>query len=244
MYALGFFGRLLRATLHFCLKGRISRSVLVLQTLFTFVEALPLTALLALALGALINSFITPLLTAYAQESLIYPLLIALVSRELGPILTLFIVLLRSGTAIAIEIAGIVLDHEAEAYISVGIDPLEHLGAPRLLALILSLFFLNIYFSFFGLGASWLVAQIFNPIAARVYFGSLMSAFHLSDIVLILTKSLVFGLIIGSFSLFRGFNVERSNTEIPIAGLKAVSSGLYACILADAALSGLYYAAA
>jgi phospholipid/cholesterol/gamma-HCH transport system permease protein len=148
---------------------------------------------------------------------------------------------LRSGTAIATEIAGIVLDHEAEAYVSIGLDPLVHLGAPRLLALVISIFFLNIYFSFFGLIASWLVALGFNPIAASVYFGNLLSYLQLNDVVLITAKSLVFGLLIGFFCLYRGFSVDRASTEVPIAGLKAVSGSLYACILADAAISGLYY---
>jgi phospholipid/cholesterol/gamma-HCH transport system permease protein len=241
MYVLGFFGKLLRALWGFISHGRVTRHILVMQILFTFVEALPLTIILALALGAAINSLITPLLTSYSQEGLMYPLLIALVARELGPILSLFVVLLRSGTAIATEIAGIVLNHEAEAYISIGLDPLEHLAAPRLLALMLSLFFLNIYFAFFGLIASWLVAQLFNPIAATVYFGNLINAFKLGDLILILAKSMIFGLIIGTFSLYRGFSVERSSTEVPIASLKAVSGGLYSCILADAAISGLYY---
>jgi phospholipid/cholesterol/gamma-HCH transport system permease protein len=212
-----------------------------MQIYFTFVEALPVTALLALALGVVVNSFVTPLLTSYAQEALIYPLLIALVSRELGPILTLFIVLLRSGTAIATEIAGIVLDHEAEAYVSVGIDPVEHLGVPRLLALVSSLFLLNLYFSFFGLIASWLVSQFVTPIAASVYFGNLISYLHLSDIVLILAKSMVFGFIISLFCLYRGFSVERAQTEVPVAGLQAVSGSLYSSILADAVISILFY---
>lgn len=55
-----------------------------------------------------------------------------------------------------------VVSHEIEAYISVGIDPIEHIAVPRFLGVTLSLFLLNIYFSIAGLVGSFFLAAKFS----------------------------------------------------------------------------------
>ncbi|MDR0910286.1 MAG: ABC transporter permease [Spirochaetaceae bacterium] len=240
-YAIGFFSRLLKASGQFIVRGKASRKIFTMQILFTFVEALPVSSLLALATGSMLNIVLMPMFTDLSQQALSYPVMVTIIARELGPLLTAIIVSSRSATAIATEIAGIVIQHEAEAYIATGIDPLEHLAAPRLLAVIVSLFFLNIYFSIFGLAASFGVSQFFNPMPASVYFNSILEHLSLADILMILVKSIVLGTIIATTALYYGFRVERASTEVPVAGLKAVSRALSLCIIADVLLSLVYY---
>jgi phospholipid/cholesterol/gamma-HCH transport system permease protein len=212
-----------------------------MQILFTFVEALGIGAFLALGIGAAVNTIGIMFLSSLSQEKLIYPLLIMMITRELGPLLTAFIIIARSGTAIATEIAGMVISHEIEAYISVGIDPIEHLGVPRFLGVTISLFLLNIYFSILGLAGSYIVLRLFNSMPATVYFSNLLEVLSTADILISIIKSIAFGMIISSVALFHGFAVERASTEIPVAGLRAVGSGFAWCILVDIVLSAVYY---
>ncbi|MDR0376336.1 MAG: ABC transporter permease [Spirochaetaceae bacterium] len=242
-YTLGFFIRILKSVGIFIVRGRVSFKIFVMQIVFTFVEALGITSLLALGIGFMVNVKGMPFLAVISQERYIYPLLITIIMRELGPLLTAFIVIARSATAIATELAGMVVSHEVEAYISIGVDPIEHLAVPRFLGLILSLFLLNIYFSLFGLGASFAAAQLFNPLPAEVYFSNLLQSLNFSDIGISIVKSIFFGMIIAVVALTHGFSVERASTEIPVAGLKAVSSSFFWCVLVDVLLSALYYAA-
>jgi phospholipid/cholesterol/gamma-HCH transport system permease protein len=242
LYDLGFFTRTLKGIPVFIFQGKVSHRILVMQILFTFVEALGISALLALGIGAAVNIIGMPFLAGLSQERLIYPLLITIITRELGPLLAAFIVIARSATAIATEIAGMVISHEVEAYISVGIDPIEHIAVPRFLGATVSLFLLNVYISLFGLAGSFLVAQLFNPLPAAVYFGNLLQALAFQDILISVAKSLVFGMIISSVAIIKGFSVERASTEIPVAGLKAVSSAFAGSIVVDLILSVLYYA--
>jgi phospholipid/cholesterol/gamma-HCH transport system permease protein len=211
-----------------------------MQIVFTFVEALPVCSLLALGLGAVVNSIILPLLTNLGQSGLNYTLLVTLITRELGPLLTAVIVIARSATAIATEIATMVTGHEVEAYIASGVDPMEHLAAPRFLGMIISLFLLNIYFSLLGLAGSGVVAQVFSPVAASTYFGGLLNSLRLADIVAAVVKSVIFGGIIALASLYAGFSVERASTEVPVAGLHAVSRSLAGVIVADMVVSLIY----
>jgi phospholipid/cholesterol/gamma-HCH transport system permease protein len=240
LYNLGLFSRTLKGVTRISHVGA-SRRILVMQIVFTFVQAMGISSLLALGIGAAVNVIGIPFLARLSQEKLIYTLLITIITRELGPLLGAFIIISRSATAIATEMAGMVISHEVEAYLSIGIDPIEHLAAPRFLGVTISMFLLNIYFSLFGLAGSFLVAQLFNAMPPSVYFGNLMEALTLPDLLVSIIKSIVFGLIISMVAITKGFSVERASTEIPVAGLQAVGAAFGGCIVADIILSALYY---
>jgi len=241
LYSFGFFVCLLKGTKNFLLRGQAARRVLVMQILFTFVEALGIASLLALGIGAVVIILGIPFLVSLSQERLIYTLLIMIITRELGPLLMAFIVIARSATAIATEMAGMVISHEVEAYISVGVDPIEHLAVPRFLGVTISLFMLNIFFNIFGLAGSYVVAQFFTPLPAPVYFSNLLESLTLPDLLISIIKSIGFGMIISTVAITRGFAVERASTEIPVAGLKSVGAAFGWCIILDISLSALYY---
>lgn len=241
VYTIGFFGKTLRGIGPFIYRGQASYRILVMQILFTFVEALGISLLLALGIGAAVNILGLPVLSGFSQEKLIYPLLITIITRELGPLLTAFIIIARSATAIATEVAGMVVSHEVEAYISVGIDPVEHIAVPRFLGVTISLFLLNIYFSFAGLAGSYFIVQLLSPHPATNYFGNLLQHLEVADILVSILKSIVFGMILASIATVQGFSVERAITEIPQAGLRAVSRAFAWCIIANLVISAMFY---
>ena len=241
LYKWGFFARTLKALGYFVKRWNISKRVLVMQIMFTFVQALGIVTLLALGIGAAVNVIGFPYLEMISQQHLIYSLLIIIITRELGPLLTAFIVIARSATAIATEIAGMVINHEVEAYISVGVDPIEHLAAPRFLGVSISLFLLNIFFSVFGLAGSFAVVQMFYSVPADYYFSNLLMNLSIQDIFISIVKSIVFGMIISIGAITEGLSVERASTEVPVAGLRAVSKAFAACIVLNIILSAMYY---
>jgi phospholipid/cholesterol/gamma-HCH transport system permease protein len=240
LYNLGFFARTLKGVGSFIKRTQASK-ILIMQILFTFVQAMGISILLALGIGMAVNVIGIPMLTKFSQQQLIYSLLIIIITRELGPLLTAFIVIARSATAIATEIAGMVISHEVEAYLSVGVDPIEHLAVPRFLGVTSSLVLLNIYFSVFGLAGSFLVAQFFFSMPMDYYFNNLLQHLTFQDILISIIKSVAFGAFISIGAVIQGFSVERASTEVPVAGLKAVSSSFALCIVVDIILSALYY---
>jgi len=242
VYTVGFFGKILRGVGPFIYRGQASWKILIMQILFTFVEALGISSLLAAGIGAAVNVMGLPILSSFSQAQLIYPLLITIVTRELGPLLTAFIIIARSATAIATEIAGMVVSHEIEAYIAVGVDPVEHIAVPRFLGVTASLFLLNIYFSVFGLAGSFLIVQVLSPLPAQDYFSNILSQLTVADLLVSIVKSVVFGMILATVAILQGFSVERASTEIPQAGLRAVGSAFAWCIFANILISALYYA--
>jgi len=240
-YNFGFFARLLKGVGNFVRRGQAAYKILIMQILFTFVEALGISSLLAVGIGAVVNIIGIPFLASLSQERLIYSLLITIITRELGPLLTAFIIIARSATAIATEIAGMVISHEVEAYIAVGVDPIEYLAVPRFLGVTISLFMLNIFFNIFGLAGSYMVAQFFTPLPASVYFSILLENLTLPDLLISIIKSVGFGMIISMVAITRGLAVERASTEIPVAGLRSVGTAFGWCITVNIVLSALYY---
>ena len=240
-YNLGFIAQIFRGVGPFVLRGQAAYKILIMQILYTFVEALGIAALLALGIGAAVNIVGYPFLSQISQESYIYALLIIIITRELGPLLIAFIIIARSATAIATEMAGMVISHEVEAYISIGVDPIEYLAVPRFLGVTISTFLLNIYFSIFGLAGSYVVAQIFNPMPASVYFDNILAFLTLPDLIISVIKSISFGMIISIVAVYNGLAVERASTEVPVAGLRAVGTSFGWCIVVDVILAVLYY---
>jgi len=242
-YKLGFFTRTLKAVGFFPKRWKVSSRVMVMQVLFTFVQALGISSLLALGIGAAVNIIGLPFLERISQQHLIYSLLIIIITRELGPLLTAFIVIARSATAIATEIAGMVINHEIEAYISVGVDPIEHLVVPRFIGVTVSLVLLNIYFSVFGLAGSYMIARVFNGLPADYYFNNLLQNLTMLDIFMSVVKSIAFGMIISIVAITEGLAVERARTEVPVAGLRAVTNAFAGCIVVAALFTSMYYIA-
>ncbi|MGO9412017.1 MAG: MlaE family ABC transporter permease [Spirochaetia bacterium] len=240
-YALGFFFLVLRETALFMRRRQVAFRVLVLQILFTGVEALSIVSLVALSIGAVIIVEGGTILPRFGQTSLMYSILIVVITRELGPILTAFIIIARSGTAIATELGNMVVSHEVEAYVSVGISPISYLVVPRVLGVTISMMALTIYFNFFGLFGSYLVSQLIKPVPVVEYFRALLQALQPKDLVSTIVKSFVFGVIASVVATFQGFKVGSSVTEIPRAAIKAVGQGFVLCFLANALITLISY---
>jgi phospholipid/cholesterol/gamma-HCH transport system permease protein len=240
-YALGFLFQALKETILFMRRKQVAFHVLVLQILFTGVESLSIVSLIALSIGAVIIVEGGTILPRFGQTSLLYSILIIVITRELGPILTAFVIAARSGPAIATELGNMVVSHEIEAYISVGINPISYLVVPRVLGVTISVMALTIYFNVFGLVGSFIVAQLIKPVPFVEYFRALLKAIQLRDILSTVLKSFVFGVIISVTATFQGFKVGSSVTEIPRAAIKAVGQGFVLCFLADALITLIYY---
>jgi phospholipid/cholesterol/gamma-HCH transport system permease protein len=241
LYAMGFLFQVLKETFRFLTGRKVALKVLVFQVLFTGVEALPVISLAALSIGAVIIVEGTTLLPKFGQTNLMYSILIVVITRELGPILTAFIIIARSGTAIATELGNMVVSHEIEAYIAVGVDPIAYLVVPRFLGVVVSMIALTLYFDFFGLVGSFLVAQLIKPIPFREYFHNLLTILQARDILSSLVKSFFLGVIVSVVATYQGFKVGAAVTEIPKAAIRSVGQGFVLCFLANALITLIYY---
>ena len=242
LYGLGFFYNVLKETARFFRKSQVGYKVLIMQILFTGYEALAINAVMAIAIGAAINVIGSSLLPQFGQSQLMYTILIIVITRELGPLLTAFVITARSGTAIATELGTMVVNHEIEASLAVGLNPISYLVVPRFIGVVVSMLVLTVYFNIFGLLGSFIVVQVIKPTPILEYLTSLLSELNVGDVVSGLVKALVFGIVVSVVSTYQGFSVNRASTEIPVAGIRAVGLSFILIIVADILVTLTQYA--
>ncbi len=220
---------------------KTSLRVLFKQILFTGVEALPLIGMVSLAIGGISIIQSLTFLPKFGGESLIGKLLVTVMVRELGPLLTGFIVMGRSGTAITAEIGNMVVSHEIQALEAMGIDPIRYLVIPRILGVTISLVSLNIYFIILSILGGFLVSKMVLVTSISIFLKKILESMVLSDITVNLLKGFIFGLLISVICTFEGFAVKLSSTEVPQRTTKAMVNVITALFISDGIITVIYY---
>ncbi|BDU77242.1 MlaE family ABC transporter permease [Mesoterricola sediminis] len=237
--------------LHACTGGllrldrsrfQVVREVTRTQIRFTALDALPLCTLAALLLGGLTLLQVFGQLSGFGMETYLCQVLAQLVIRELGPLLVGVVVISRSGTAIATEMASRQLSGEIDALHLAGIDPAQYLLLPRLLGGVISLFTLIVYVDTVALLGGFAVAWLRLPLSLTAFLDALGRAVGPRELAITAFKALVFGAAIPLLCCSCGLRVRRSTTEIPQAVTRAAVGSLAILLLAGAFLSVLIYA--
>ena len=223
-------------------QARVVLEVTRTQIRFTALDALPLCVVMALMLGAITLLQVFGQLSGFGAESYLSRLLAQLVIRELGPLMVGILVISRSGTAIATEMASRRLSGELDALCLNGVDPFQYLLVPRLLGGIVSVFALVIVFDAVALLGGFLVAWLRLPLSFSFFLGALEEAIGHRELLATFSKCLVFGAAVPLLCTGYGLRVRRSTTEIPQAVTRAAVASLLVLVLAGALLSVLIYA--
>ncbi len=222
------------------MRFRSIYSIAVNQTRFTGVDALPLIVFIAMLFGATVIIQATKNFPKFGIEDFIGNLLVIIIARELGPLVTAVIVVSRSGSAIATEIAVQKQKKEILSLELLGINTTLYIVFPRIIASFISIFAPIIIFdivAFFG-GYVISLTTIFIPI--DIFFRSMLDSFSLIDLTITLLKSLIYGILIPVICCYYGFK-PRSDFEIPIFVSKAVVRTLLILFVINAVVSALFY---
>ncbi|MBN2038712.1 MAG: ABC transporter permease [Spirochaetes bacterium] len=222
------------------LRFRSILTIAVNQTKFTGVDALPLIASIALIIGATVIIQATKNFPKFGIEGFIGNLLVLIIARELGPLITAIIVISRSGSAIAAEIATQKQRKEILSLELIGIDTKLYIVLPRIIASTLSIFSLIIIFDIVAFIGGYMIATtiVYMPISS--FFRTLQEAFSFEDLIITLVKSVIYGILIPLISCYYGF-MTKSFFEIPIQVSRAVMRTLFIIFIINALISVLFY---
>jgi phospholipid/cholesterol/gamma-HCH transport system permease protein len=212
-----------------------------LQIRFTGLDALWLVCGTALLLGAvtLIQAFSQ--LSGLGAENYIGVLMVLIIVRELGPLLTAVLVIGRSSTAIAAELGAMQLNSEVDALAAHGINPYQYLLLPRWLGVMVSVFALVVFFDATALAGGFLVAKLKYGVTFGFFMDSVRQTLSNRDFVATLLKILCFTGAITFHACHFGLRIQRSQTEIPQAVTKSVVSALVAVFCMDGLITALFY---
>jgi phospholipid/cholesterol/gamma-HCH transport system permease protein len=222
------------------LRFRPLYNTVVNQARFTGVDAINFVVIIALIIGATVIIQATTNLPKIGTEGFIGNLLVIIVARELGPLITALIVISRSGSAIAAEIATQKQNREILVMEIMGIDTRLYIVFPRIVASILSIFSLIIIFDITAFIGGYFIAQTTVYIAPETFLQTLFDAFSLRDLVATVIKSLIYGILVPLICCYYGFK-PRSKFEVPIYVSRAVIRTLFTIIVVNVVISVLFY---
>lgn len=216
-------------------------SVVSAQIYFTGFQALPLISVLGLASGTIVIMQSSTNLSMLGGGAMIGDLMVAIIVRELAPLLTALIVIARSGTAVASEIGNMRVNREIEALEVMGIHPLSYVVFPRLMGGIVSVICLAIYFVLVACLGGYLVVNLLYGLPYAFYIDSLARAFSAGDVELFLLKNSFSGAIIFMISCYQGLLVKQSPHEVPQVTTKAVVNSVIYVVIFNMTVTILFY---
>jgi phospholipid/cholesterol/gamma-HCH transport system permease protein len=219
---------------------KVVRDLSARQIFFTSVQALPTISAAAAFIGATLTAQ-TELLGGPFQRETAGKILVAVVLREVAPLVTAIIVAGRSGTAIATELGMMRVSNEVLGLASLGIDPPRFLIWPRLVATTVSVPILTIYFSAMAIASGNITAFFIDSHGLEEWRVGAMLALSPLDLPLIGIKTLGLGLLVGWLCCYYGLDVGSSPTEVPQKASRAVVQSLFACIAYNALITVLFY---
>lgn len=219
---------------------QVVRRVLLTQILYTGFQAVGLVS----AIGALLGATIviqTELMVPSADSALIGKVLVAVVLRELAPLLTAIVVAGRSGTAIATELGNMQVNREIHALSALGIDPARFIVLPRLVSMAVSVVVLMVYFTAVALVSTAGLGLAVSSAGSESLLAGIRSALTPYDLGLFLTKGFGLGTLVGWLSCHYGLGVKSSPTEVPQMASHAVVMSLFGSVAFNTLVTAVFY---
>lgn len=183
-------------------------------------------------------------LSKLGQSNLIGPLLVAIIIREVGPLLINFVVIGRSGTAVSSELATMRVAGEIRLLNGMGIDPLIYLVMPRAIGMAVSVCGLTILFIVISFVSGYTGGLLLglNMGMPSTFVDSVFSAIRPIDILIVLAKTMLPGLLTGTICCIEGLRARNAMTEVPQAASRGVMRSVGAMLIILMLVSIISYA--
>jgi phospholipid/cholesterol/gamma-HCH transport system permease protein len=222
---------------------RTVRDVLARQILFTGVESIRFISVAGILVGISVVLQAQVWLVKFGQSQMLGTLLVAVVVRELGPLLTCLIVIGRSGTAIASELASMQATRQIDLLETQGLDPFTYLVLPRVVGVAVSVLCLTIIFTVVCLLSGFVTGALFaaggtGPLS---FARGVAQALQPMDLFVLFAKTLIPGLLMGAICCDAGMSVERDLADIPRATTRGQVYSLMAVFVTFVMVSLLVY---
>ena len=166
-------------------------------------------------------------------DSLVGAIVAIGLSKELAPVLTGLIVAGRAGSAMAAQIGSMKVTEQIDALEVMGINSVQYLAVPRILASTIALPILSIVFLFIGNFGSWLVGTKTLMIDEALFFSKLGDFMYVSDIAQGVIKACVFGFVIAVIGTYFGFQVDKGAVGVGRGTNLAVVWGMISVLILD-----------
>lgn len=200
-------------------------------------RALPIVTLISLLVGMILAFVGAHQLSMFGAEIYIAGAVGIGMVREMGAMMTAIIMAGRTGAAYAAQIGTMQVNQEIDALKTMGINPMDFLVLPRMLALVLMMPVLCIYADIMGIAGGALVGISTYGISRSEFLNELQKFVHFGDIAVGLFKCTVFGVLVALAGCLRGMECGRSSAAVGLATTSAVVTAITLIVASDAVMT-------
>jgi phospholipid/cholesterol/gamma-HCH transport system permease protein len=214
-------------------RARYQRAELVEIIQDTGARALGIVSLISFLVG-IIMAFVGAVQLAQFGAGIYVANLTGLaMTREMGPMMTAIIMAGRTGAAFAAQLGTMRVNEEIDALSTMGIDPMEFLVMPRMVALMLMMPLLALYSMAVGIFGGMVVGVGMLDLGIREFVTQLQSSVGIDQVVIGVIKSVVFGVLVAVAGCMRGMQCGNSSQAVGLAATSAVVTSIVLIIVTD-----------
>jgi phospholipid/cholesterol/gamma-HCH transport system permease protein len=197
-------------------------------------RAVPIVTVVNVLVGAILAFVGAVQLIKFGAGIYVADLVAIAVSREMAAIITAVVMAGRTGAAFAAELATMQTNEEVDALEVLGLNAVDFLVLPRVLALFAIMPLLYVYACVTGLLGGMVVAAGMLDLAPAAYMDRTVDALSWAHVGLGLAKSIVFGAMVSITGCYFGLNARRDAAGVGVATTQAVVVSIVAVIVIDA----------
>ena len=197
-------------------------------------DAVPLVALLSYLVGAVIAFLGANILADFGATIYVVELVNVAFLREFGVLLTSIVLAGRTASAFTAQIGAMVSREEVDAIRTLGLDPVDLLVIPRLLALLVMLPLLTFIADVAGLLGGMSVGAFGLDIPPPAYFARMQETVELRHFLVGMSKAPVFALVIGLIGCLEGLQVKGTAQSVGERTTSSVVQTISLVIVLDA----------
>jgi phospholipid/cholesterol/gamma-HCH transport system permease protein len=196
-------------------------------------QAIPIVVLITFLIGAIIAQQGFFHFRKFGADSYVVDMVGILVLRELGVLIVAIMVVGRSGSAYTAELGSMKMREEFDALSTMGLDPVEVLILPRVIALVLALPILSFIGSLAALYGGGLVAQFYGGMGPPIYIARLHEAVSVTHFEVGILKAPFMALVIGIVACSEGLRVKGSAESLGKQTTTSVVKSIFLVIVLD-----------
>src|SRR5690606_26474701 len=189
-------------------RGKVRFRDVLDQTYIMGIQSLPIVFVTASLAGIVTSQQGGYQIASTSPSYLLGTLVVQSVVLELGPLLTAIVLVGRIGARITAELGTMVVSEQIDAFSSLGRDPVAILGAPRVLAGLITMPLLVGFANVIGIAAGRVAANLTVSRGYETFLYGSRLFWHSWDLFYGFTKSVVFGLIIPLVSVHMGLRTK------------------------------------
>lgn len=234
----GFLGLTILVLLRVAVRpGRVRFTSLVHHMEKVGIDALPIVGLLAFLIGVVLAYQGADQLARFGAQIFTVNLLGISVLREMGILITAIIVAGRSGSAFTAQIGTMQVNQEVDAMRTIGLDPVEVLVLPRVLALVLVMPLLAFYANLMALLGGGVMVWVLLDIGPAAFIRQLHNAIGLDPFLVGMVKAPIFAFVIALVGCFEGLRAAGNAEAVGSQTTRAVVEAIFLVIVLDAGFS-------